>query len=587
MYDTARDSRDGSKFGRYYLKRRIGCGGLGDVYEAEDTVEERIVALKLLPPAFSNDLVFCARLQRAARTAGRLQEPHIVPIHESGEIDGQLFLDMRLIEGGDLSRLLERSGGLTQPQAVAIVRQAASALDAAHAVGLVHGDIKPENILITPDAFAYLVDFGIAAAAARDGLAQIVGSAVGTWKYTAPERFTDPVVDHKVDIYALTCVLYECVTGSPPYQADSSGARASPHLLETIPQPSQLRPGLSTAFDDVIARGMAKDPQERYATAGGLALAAHEALSLQDQDRVSDIIKHSQEATLSEVDSELPSRHSAPATPPVPSTPPAPSVPHEPTPRSADGASYEDPNVSESLPNPEPAPPVEPIGGPLDVPRFGLGDRAWPDEVATPPTVPHPSWPEPRRRTSRLLLGAAAVLAVIIIGGVAIWLLHPLSRSADRGSSNTTSAAPSPPAAETQARLFSLLPAGYPPGTCKPATPPTNALAKASCGMNSDPGGPPLATYTLFPDPAALREAFDRIVPASNIIECPGRIQSPGPWHRNSAPEKTSGMLLCGVRQGNPIVAWTSESELRVSVVQAEPQGPAIEQLYAWWTTHS
>jgi serine/threonine protein kinase len=578
MCDIARGSREGSQFGRYYLKRRIGCGGLGEVYEAEDTLEERIVALKLVPPAFSHDVVFCARLQRAARTAGRLQEPHIVPIHDSGEIDGQLFLDMRLIEGSDLSRLLEQSGALTPPQAVAIVRQAASALDAAHAVGLVHGDIKPENILITSDDFVYVVDFGVAAAAARDGLAQIVGSAVGTWKYTAPERFSDPVVNHKVDVYALTCVLYECVTGSPPYQADSSGALTSAHLLEPIPQPSQLRPGLSSAFDDVIARGMVKDPQERYATAGGLALAAYEALSPQDQDQVGEVIKRSEEATLPDADSELPSSRIAPTSPAPTSHLPA-------------GALYRDPNVSESLPNPEVAPPVEPTGAPSAVPRFGLGGSAWPDEVATPPSVPRPSWAAPRRRTARFLLSAAGVLAVVILGGVAIWLLHPsLPRTAVRSPiSPTTSAAtePRPPAAETQALLFSLLPAGYPPGTCKPITPPTNVLAKASCGKNSDPDGPPSATYTLFPDVAALHDAFNRIVQTSNIIECPGHIQSPGPWHRNALPDRTSGMLFCGTQQGNPTVAWTNESELRVSVVQAESEGPTIEQLYAWWTTHS
>jgi serine/threonine kinase PknH len=582
MCDTARGSREGSQLGRYYLKRRIGCGGLGEVYEAEDTVEERIVALKVVPPAFSHDLVFCARLQRAARTAGRLQEPHIVPIHDSSEIDGQLFLDMRLIEGSDLSRLLEQSGALTPPQAVAIVRQAASALDAAHDVGLVHGDIKPENILITPDDFVYVVDFGIAAAAARDGLAQIVGSAAETWKYTAPERFTDPVVNHKVDVYALTCVLYECVTGSPPYQADGSGALASAHLMNPIPQPSQLRSGLSSAFDDVIARGMAKDPQERYATAGGLALAAHEALSTQDQDLVGEIINRSQEATQPDADSEPPSGRIESSTLPAPSAPPTP------TPQAPVGAPYQGPDVSESLPNPEVAPPVDPTGPPPTFPRFGLGDSGWPDEIATPPLVPRPSRSAPRRRTARLLLSAAAVLAVVILSGVAIWFLHPArSRSAARSPISTTSAAPSPAAAETQARLYNLLPQGYPPGTCKPITLSTNALAETSCGKNSDPSGPPSATYAIFPDPTAVHDAFIRIVQTSNIIECPGRIQSPGAWHRNTDPDKTSGMLLCGTQQGNPVVAWTNDSELRVSIAQAEPQGPTIDQLYAWWTTHS
>jgi serine/threonine-protein kinase len=512
-----------------------------------------------------------------------------VPIHDSGEIDGQLFLDMRLIEGSDLSRLLEQARALTPPQAVAIVRQVASALDAAHAVGLVHGDIKPENILITPDDFAYLVDFGVAAAAARDGLAQIVGSAVRTWKYTAPERFTDPVVNHKVDVYALACVLYECVTGAPPYQADSSGTLTSAHLMEPIPQPSQRRPGLSSAFDDVIARGMAKDPQERYATAGGLALAAYGALSSQDQELAGEIIQRSQEATLPGSDHELPSSGTACFAPPAPATAPESFAVPAPTSQSPTGASYQDPNVSESLPNPEAAPPVKHTGAPLAVPRFGLGDSGWPDEGAMPLPVSHPSWAAPRRRTARVLLPAAGVLAVLTLIGGAIWLLHP-SRPSFFGRSQistTASTVPHPPAAETQARLFRLLPAGYPLGACKPVTPPTNALAKASCGQNSDPDGPPSATYTLFPDAAALRDAFNRITQTSNIIECPGHIQSPGPWHRNAAPEKTSGMLFCGTQQGNPTVAWTNDSELRVSIAQAEPPGPTIEQLYAWWTTHS
>jgi serine/threonine kinase PknH len=595
MCDAARGAREGTQLGRYYLKRRIGCGGLGEVYEAEDTVEERIVALKLVPPAFSHDVVFCARLQRAARTAGRLTEPHVVPIYDSGEIDGQLFLDMRLIGGTDLARLLKGAGALAPPRAVAIVRQAASALDAAHAVGLVHGDVKPENILIGSDDFTYLVDFGVAAAAARDGLAQIVGSAVGTWKYTAPERFTDPVVNHEVDIYALTCVLYECVTGLPPYQADSSGDLASAHLMERIPQPSQLQPGLSGAFDDVIARGMAKDPQERYATAGDLALAADEALRSEDQDRVDQDLcqdrvgqvitssqqeQQEQEVALLDTDPGLSLGRHVPATSPGPSGAPG-------------GALYHEPNTSESptselLVDPEALPLVAPTQELRAVPRFGLGNTGWPDEATARPPAPRSSGVLPPRGPARLLQGAAAVLAVIILSGVAIWLLRP-SHFVVRNPSTMTSAGtvPNPPAGETQARLLSLLPVGYGPGTCKPVTPSKEALAKLSCDKNADPDGPPSADYTLFPDEAAQRDAFNRIVQTSSVVECPGHIRSPGPWHRNATPAKTSGMLLCGIQQENPLVAWTNHLELLLGVVHGGAQGPAIEQLYTWWTLHS
>ncbi|MGH3634469.1 MAG: serine/threonine-protein kinase, partial [Mycobacterium sp.] len=152
--------------------RLLGRGGMGEVYEAEDTRKHRVVALKLISEQFSGNSVFRARMQREADAAGRLTEPHVVPIHDYGEIDGLLYLEMRLIDGTDLSTLLKRSGPLNPPRAVAIVRQIAAALDAAHAAGVTHRDVKPENILITGDDFAYLVDFGIARAAADPGLTQ-------------------------------------------------------------------------------------------------------------------------------------------------------------------------------------------------------------------------------------------------------------------------------------------------------------------------------------------------------------------------------------------------------------------------------
>jgi len=294
MSATAHGSRVGSQYGQYQLRRLLGRGGMGEVYEAEDTAKDRLVALKLLPLELCRDPVFRERFHREARTAGRLQEPHVVPVHDYGEINGQLYLGMRLIDGTDLATLLKESGALTPPRAVAIVRQAASALDAAHAAGVVHRDIKPENILVTREDFAYLVDFGIASATADERLTQM-GNAVGTWKYAAPERFSNAGVTESVDIYALACVLHECLTGAPPYRADNTGALITAHLMEPIPRPSQLRPEVPVAFDEVVARGMAKDRKDRYATAGALAQAAHEALNALDQDRAGLIIEHSQE----------------------------------------------------------------------------------------------------------------------------------------------------------------------------------------------------------------------------------------------------------------------------------------------------
>src|ERR1700754_2459407 len=165
MSDPDGESRVGSQVGPYHLKRLIGRGGMGEVYEAQDTVKDRIVALKLLPEAVSHDPVFRKRLQREAHSAGRLLEPHVVPIHDYGEIDGVLYVDMRMIDGTDLRKVLKRFGPMTPARAVAIVRQIASALDAAHESGVMHRDVKPENIIINREDFAYLVDFGLANAA--------------------------------------------------------------------------------------------------------------------------------------------------------------------------------------------------------------------------------------------------------------------------------------------------------------------------------------------------------------------------------------------------------------------------------------
>jgi serine/threonine protein kinase, bacterial len=269
---------------------------MGDVYEAEDTRKGRIVALKLISPQFSDDPMFRARMQREAGAAGRLTEPHVVPIHDYGEINGQLYLDMRLIEGSNLATVLKQTGPMSPPRAVAIVRQVAAALDAAHAGGVTHRDVKPENILITGNDFAYLVDFGIARGGADPGLTQ-TGTAMGTYKYMAPERFRDHEVTYRSDIYSLACVLGECLTGTPPFRADSIERLVAAHLMEPAPRPSQLRPGrVPAALDQVIATGMAKNPDDRYRSAGDLANAALHALTAPEQHQAESILQHGEDA---------------------------------------------------------------------------------------------------------------------------------------------------------------------------------------------------------------------------------------------------------------------------------------------------
>ncbi|GED97100.1 serine/threonine-protein kinase [Gordonia crocea] len=276
--------RTGTTFGRYELGELLGRGGMGEVYRAVDTKNDRTVALKLLPASLAADESFAERFRRESHAVARLGDPHIIPIHDYGEIDGTLYLDMRVVEGSDLRAAIRGSGKLAPERVVSIVDDVAQALDAAHAAGLVHRDVKPENILLTASDFAYLVDFGIARAAdgSEPHLTKL-GTAIGSIAYLAPEIFDDHEATVASDVYSLAVVAFEALTGRVPHPGATQAATIKAALLDDPPPASSIDPSLPIGFDEVLARGLARDPAQRYATAGEFAAAARAALATGSQ----------------------------------------------------------------------------------------------------------------------------------------------------------------------------------------------------------------------------------------------------------------------------------------------------------------
>ncbi|MFC0315016.1 protein kinase [Gordonia phosphorivorans] len=272
------DVRVGTVFGPYRIDALLGRGGMGAVYRAYDTVRDREVALKLLGGSAVDDGTFAERFRRECQLVAKLGEPHIIPIHDFGELDGTLYLDMRLVEGENLRQLLRRVHALPANEAVAIIEQVAAALTAAHAGGLVHRDVKPENILVAPTGFAYLVDFGIAHDGNDSGLTK-TGTAIGSTAYLAPEHFDNAPVAPSSDVYALAAVLFELLTGRPPFAGDTVSSVIKAAVLNEAPAPSSLNPDVPAGLDVVLARGLAKDPAHRYVSAAELAGAARAELS--------------------------------------------------------------------------------------------------------------------------------------------------------------------------------------------------------------------------------------------------------------------------------------------------------------------
>ena len=263
----------GTTFAGYRVETLVGRGGMGVVYRATDLSLERPVALKLVAPELAEDGRFRERFLREPRLAASLDHPHVIPIYEAGEHDGQLYLAMRFVEGSDLRTLLEREGKLSPERTLAVLAQIADALDAAHRRALVHRDVKPANVLLDEDGHAYLTDFGITKQVGGDSTD--TGRVVGTLDYLAPEQIRGDPVDGRADVYALGCLLYQCLAGSPPFRRDTEAETLWAHMQE---EPPSLRD--HRGLDPVLQKALAKDQEDRYGSCAELIDAAADALGL-------------------------------------------------------------------------------------------------------------------------------------------------------------------------------------------------------------------------------------------------------------------------------------------------------------------
>src|SRR6266542_2971407 len=277
------DQRIGRELGGYRILEEIGRGGTSVVYRAEHVRLGRTAALKLLSPGFG-EADFSDRFLRESRLAASLDHSNIVPVYDAGEQDGLLYIAMAHVEGTDLKTLIAEEGRLPVRRALLILGQVASALDAAHARGLVHRDVKPANILVGADDRVFLSDFGTAKELAAAGTTR-TGIFVGTIEYCAPEQIEGGQVDARTDVYALACVLYECLAGIAPFHRDSEVAVLNAHLHAPPPRLGKAVPGVPSALEHVLAKALSKSPLDRYATPGELISAARDAVTERRGDR--------------------------------------------------------------------------------------------------------------------------------------------------------------------------------------------------------------------------------------------------------------------------------------------------------------
>jgi serine/threonine protein kinase len=579
------------QFGAYRIEALLGRGGMGEVYRAYDTEHDRVVALKVLSEQLAADQGYRERFRREAHAAARLNEPHIVPIHRYGEIEGRLFLDMRLVPGTDVAVALAQQGPMAPERAVSIVSQVARALDSAHADGLVHRDVKPSNILLTgagDDEFVYLVDFGIARSTSDTqgpALTQ-TGAALGSFEYMAPERFLEKPADERVDVYALACVLFECLTARRPFTGDGLATLMYAHLNTDPAAPSALRADLPPALDEVVRTGLAKDPDERYGSAGELAAAARRALSASGVTPKPEL--------------------RVPAAPPTAITP----LPFAP-PQTV-GFSNPGPPGGYGPPS-DPGPPGG-YGPPSDPgAQLPFGPPTGPVQPGYGPPGQYPPGGAPapgggrKRNLVPLIVAAAVVVAVLLVVGAVLLTRDGGGSQADAGTttgpSTRTSTAPGTttppattppgPAGDPEEKLRAALPADFRAAECTTTTPAGDGdIAALNCGTSRSQPGPALSSFYLYEDADTLERVFSADVGERGLDRLTRSQACPADQGYNDytgSDGSKAGMVACYVDEDNTaIIIWTQDDVSAEALIGIENGGvDGLKTLWDWWVQGS
>ncbi|MGZ4664724.1 MAG: protein kinase domain-containing protein [Frankiaceae bacterium] len=383
----------GTQIASYRIESLLGRGGMAMVFQARDLRLDRPVGLKVLPPELAESPQFRERFLRESRLAASLDHPNIIPVYEAGEDHGLLFIAMRLVGGGNLAARLEQRGRLGPADTVGLLSQVAAALDAAHAAGLVHRDVKPGNILVVPGVaghhrdHVYLSDFGLTKRVTSLSGVTAQGQFIATMDYAAPEQIGGRPVDARTDVYGLGCVVYQCLTGSVPFVRDNEAALLWAHLVERPPPLSAYHSGLAP-FNHAVARALAKNPEDRFDSCGQFVDALAAAF-------------------------------------PAPGTPAT--TDHTPPPPIRDAT------TSPRLATAEPPAVIIPADTPLAEQPMPGSDEGVPNPAAAP--VGGPPWPS-RRRVSRW----AVLIAILIAVAVPAFVIVQAVTGSGPGTANVAAA---------------------------------------------------------------------------------------------------------------------------------------------------